>query len=409
MIVWDWLAMLLWVPVGLITGASLWLSIETIAATLPLRGHEPQPSKTSKTSNRPDATILIPAHNESTVIAETLRSVLQETNDGDRVIVVADNCLDDTAEIAMSFPRVEVIERTNDTERGKGFALQFALDELRRSSAPMHSIVVMVDADCRLGIGAVDKLVATAEATGRPTQSLYRIGRGEIKSPSRMLSFLAITIKNHVRPLALHRLQFGNLLTGSGMAFPITCLDKISLASDNTADDMELGCELALRGTLPTFCPTATVDSLFPIESVDQGVQRKRWIHGHLRTMTNYVPRLMWRGLRRLDFRQWVYAVELAVPPLSLLVAACLVLLPTAAAVGFARQSPFQFATVATSFTLLAASVLASWFAFAKTEVPLRALARIPQHLVLGLAASGQALVRRQGWVNTPRSNTEAR
>jgi cellulose synthase/poly-beta-1,6-N-acetylglucosamine synthase-like glycosyltransferase len=395
--------MLLWVPVGFLAGASLWLSIETIVATLPLRAHEPQ------ASNRPHATVLIPAHNESTVIAETLRSVLQETNDGDHVIVVADNCHDDTAEIAKSFPRVTVLERTDDTQSGKGFALQFALDELRRSPAPMLSIVVMVDADCRLGIGAIDKLIATVEETGRPAQSLYRIGRGETKSPSRMLSFLAITIKNHVRPLALYRLRIGNLLTGSGMAFPIRCLDGVSLANDNTADDMELGCELALQGTIPTFCPTATVDSLFPTESEDQGVQRKRWIHGHLRTMTNYVPRLLWRGLCRLDFRQWVYAMELAVPPLSLLVAACMLLLPATAAVGFARQSPFQFATVATSFTLLTASVLASWFAFAKTEVPLRALAQLPQHLVLGLAASGQALVRRQGWVNTPRSNTEAR
>jgi cellulose synthase/poly-beta-1,6-N-acetylglucosamine synthase-like glycosyltransferase len=402
-IVWEWLAFSLWVPVGFLSVTSLWLGIQTMIATLPLRARQ------APLGSRPPATILVPAHNEAAIIGDTLQSILGEINDDDRVLVVADNCSDDTASIARSYPSVEVLERTNDAQRGKGFALQFALETLRDDSQPMHSVVVMIDADCRLGKDAVNRLVTAAQVTGRPVQSLYRIGRGEEKSPSRMLSYLAITIKNHIRPLALRRMGMGNLLTGSGMAFPTATLRHVSLDSDNTADDVELGCELAMRGAIPTFCPDAVIDSAFPNESEDQGVQRKRWIHGHLRTMANFTPRLLWNGIRRFDGRQWIYALELAVPPLSLLVAAGLLLLPITATLAVLGQSPIQFGAVAVSLTLLTSSVLLSWLAFAKNEVPLRVLARLPQHLVFGVAASGQSLIRRQGWVNTPRSNSEVR
>ena len=125
--------------------------------------------------------------------------------------------------------------------------------------------------------------------------------------------------------------------------------------------------------------------------------------------MANFTPRLLWNGIRRFDVRQWIYALELSVPPLSLLVATGLLLLPITGSLAFLRQSPIQFGVVAASLTLLTSSVLLNWLAFAKSEVPLRALARLPRHLVFGLAASGQSLIRRQGWVNTPRSNSEVR
>ena len=45
-------------------------------------------------------TVLVPAHNESVTIAATLESLWGQTRPPDRVIVVEDNCTDDTAEIA---------------------------------------------------------------------------------------------------------------------------------------------------------------------------------------------------------------------------------------------------------------------------------------------------------------------
>src|SRR5437762_2498433 len=80
---------------------------------------------------------------------------------GDRVLVVADNCTDATAAVAREHG-VDVVDRFDETRRGKGFALDFglrALDEI--SSAP--PIVVMLDADCMLAPGALDALARQVE------------------------------------------------------------------------------------------------------------------------------------------------------------------------------------------------------------------------------------------------------
>ncbi len=71
---------------------------------------------------RGSVAILMPAHNESRLIAETIRSVAPQLRSGDRLIVVADNCSDNTAAIAAA-EGAEVVVRTDSLRRGKGYAL----------------------------------------------------------------------------------------------------------------------------------------------------------------------------------------------------------------------------------------------------------------------------------------------
>src|ERR1700761_87287 len=44
--------------------------------------------------------VIIPAHNESTGILPTISDIKPQLKDGDRLLVIADNCSDDTAAIA---------------------------------------------------------------------------------------------------------------------------------------------------------------------------------------------------------------------------------------------------------------------------------------------------------------------
>ena len=73
---------------------------------------------------RPTLAMLIPAHNESSGVIATLQCLKSQLQAGDRILLVADNCSDDTASIAGA-EGVEVIERTNLDQRGKGYALDF--------------------------------------------------------------------------------------------------------------------------------------------------------------------------------------------------------------------------------------------------------------------------------------------
>src|ERR1700716_1588078 len=46
--------------------------------------------------------VLVPAHDEASIIEGTIRSIVPQLNESDRLLVVADNCADDTAAVARS-------------------------------------------------------------------------------------------------------------------------------------------------------------------------------------------------------------------------------------------------------------------------------------------------------------------
>src|ERR1035437_1139998 len=112
--------------------------------------------------------ILVPAHNENADIQLTLEDIKPQLVIGDRLLVVADNCSDHTAAIAAA-AGAEVIERTEPTKTGKGYALDFGL---RHLSLDPPAIVIIIDADCKISEDAVDRLITTCAATHRPVQAL---------------------------------------------------------------------------------------------------------------------------------------------------------------------------------------------------------------------------------------------
>src|SRR4051794_21947706 len=61
-------------------------------------------------AERRSVAILIPAHNEGPNIADSIRNIASQLVKGDRIVVVADNCSDDTAKVA-SEAGATVVER----------------------------------------------------------------------------------------------------------------------------------------------------------------------------------------------------------------------------------------------------------------------------------------------------------
>ena len=120
-------------------------------------------------SERKRVAVVMPAHNEASIIGATLQSLAPQLTDVDRLIVVADNCSDATASIAESYG-AEVIVRTDAIRRGKGYAIDFGVRHLE-GNAP--DIVIIIDADCRVSTGAIDKLAQLCAHSGRPVQALY--------------------------------------------------------------------------------------------------------------------------------------------------------------------------------------------------------------------------------------------
>ena len=141
------------------------LSAEVLAALF---------SKDGKPENegvRPRLGVVIPAHDEASGIGDTLRFLIPQLQDGDRLLVVADNCTDDTAAVATA-AGAEVIVRNEQSRRGKGYALDFGI---RHLEGDPPAVVLIVDADCRVEAGSIDRLARVCARPGRPVQALYML------------------------------------------------------------------------------------------------------------------------------------------------------------------------------------------------------------------------------------------
>lgn len=95
---------------------------------------------------------LVPAHNEADQIAETLASLRAQEQAPDRLIVIADNCTDDTAAIAAGLGAEVVV--TEGNEHKKAGALNQVLDRLL-PSLDERDLVLVMDADSALAPGFV--------------------------------------------------------------------------------------------------------------------------------------------------------------------------------------------------------------------------------------------------------------
>ncbi len=85
--------------------------------------------------------ILIPARNEEKVIKNLLESIAQQDYPQDKlsIFVIADNCTDQTAEVAEQFAlennieNIKVVRHNNPDERTKGYALRYFFNELKKA------------------------------------------------------------------------------------------------------------------------------------------------------------------------------------------------------------------------------------------------------------------------------------
>jgi cellulose synthase/poly-beta-1,6-N-acetylglucosamine synthase-like glycosyltransferase len=390
MLIGDWILLIL---AACLAVPFLVLTIEALASLLP--------SRRRVSGERLSCAVLIPAHDEESSIAVTVRNVREQLVPGERILVVADNCTDCTASIARH-AGAEVIERCDSNRRGKGFALDYGLKHLD-SNPP--NVVAIVDADCELHPGALDALVRQVAATGRPAQGIYRIGTGQESDPRRRLSAFAVVLKNEIRPRGLERLGLPCLLTGTGMAFPWSVIQSANLASGNIVEDMKLGLDLAMAGHAPALCANAELSGAAAPDRRSAVRQRTRWEHGHVQTMLTQVPRLLVGATTRARPRLLGLALEMSVPPVSLLLIAWVILL---AACLFSWQwaeghwAPAVL-LIGTAF-LAGGAVFLAWAKFGRRTLPMLTLFAAPLYIAWKLPVYGKLLTARERrWVRTER------
>ena len=376
------------------------LFIECCAAFLPSRS-ETWDGKVT----RPRVAVLVPAHNEASCIGATLETLLPQLTDQDRLVVIADNCSDETAAIART-SGATVIERQDTERRGKGYALDHGL---RFIEADPPDVVVMADADCTVDQGSIDWIVRQANATARPVQTIYLMEQPANPGPNDTVSALSFMVKNLVRPSGLARLGLPCLLYGTAMAFPWSVISQAPLASGNIVEDMQLAVDLAMAGNPPVFCEQAKVIGRLPQQKSAAKSQRMRWEHGHLQTLLTQVPKLFNASVRQRRFDLLAIALDLCIPPLSLLVMMWIAAMGGALLAGALGVSWIPAIVLAIEGLLIFISIVGAWAKFGRTDLPLLTLLAIPSYVLWKIPLYLAFLVRPQTkWIRTARDVVDA-
>jgi cellulose synthase/poly-beta-1,6-N-acetylglucosamine synthase-like glycosyltransferase len=297
---------------GLLSVPVAVLLVEVIAG---LKAPRLEPFEVNELNIEQRVAVIVPAHNESSGLVPTLQDIKAQLGVGDRLIVVADNCTDDTAAVAAA-SGAEVIVRNDPDRIGKGFAMGWGVTHLGQDPP---DFVLFVDADCRLQADLIEGLKRTCQQVQRPVQALFMMRSAESSPINHSFAEFAWILRNWIRPLGLRNLHCPVQLMGTGMMFPWSVISSAPLASGHLVEDLKLGLDLAETGKAPYFFPFVRVTSVFPTSAKGTDSQRQRWVQGHLATVGKSVPRLLAVGLMRGDLNVLALAFDLLVPPLSLL------------------------------------------------------------------------------------------
>jgi cellulose synthase/poly-beta-1,6-N-acetylglucosamine synthase-like glycosyltransferase len=350
---------------------------------------------------RPRLAVLIPAHNEQFVIGKTLMSVARQLAPGDRMVVVADNCTDRTAEIARR-NGAEVTVRSDPFHRGKGYALDHGLTFLDRSGAP--EVVIFLDADCDLNDGCLQRLALRSVQSGRPVQAAYLMAPPRSRTKTAAMVCFAWKVKDFVRPLGWHRLGLPCQLAGSGMAFPWNVARAVNLASGHLAEDLKQGLDLALAGRFPIFCPDAVVISDVAPGGKPSASQRARWEHGTIAAAIEYLPRLLGRMFKAPSLSLLAMALDVSVPPLALLALLLGGSLMLCAGFFFLSGAAAPMELCALLSVLFFATICLAWWGHGREIIPLHWLVFAPVYALAKIPLYGRYFLNRQrAWVRGDR------
>jgi cellulose synthase/poly-beta-1,6-N-acetylglucosamine synthase-like glycosyltransferase len=374
--------------------------IEIIAAIAPPR--RAYPASHSRRDQR--VTVVVPAHNESTALLPTLADIKTQIHVNDRLLVVADNCSDDTAAVAAT-AGAEVIERNEPERKGKGYALAHGIEYLE-SDPP--DIVIVVDADCRLPPMAIDNLALTSSITNRPVQSLSSMTASDGSPINTRVAEFAWLVKNYVRPRGLSNLGFPCQLMGSGMAFPWEVIRTAKLASSSLVEDLKLGLELAIEGHPPIFCPFPGVTSEFPSTVDGLRNQRQRWETGHITTILALGPQVLRAAVAQGNLSLLVMALDLAIPPLSMLAMLIIGMLAVASLANFIGLSPTAMQISLVSLAALIGACLLSWLQYGRKILPASSLPLVIPYAFKKLSLYRNILLHKSNldWIRTDRTKT---
>lgn len=287
-----------------VTVACLYLAVLTmLSARLPA----PVPQARTRKFD-----ILVPAHNETAVITRTVQSLaaIDWPEECFRIVVIADNCSDDTAALARA-AGATVIERHDEVLRGKGYALERGI--AFSAADGFADAVAVVDADTVVSANLLSAYAARLALGADAAQANYGVLNPEDSWRTRLVT-IAYGAFHAVRSRGRERLHASCGLRGNGMCLTHRLLRDHPFRIYSMAEDLEYGIVLGLAGVRVHYVDEASADAELIATGSGSRTQRQRWEGGRMTVMRTYAGKLVRNALVK---RNWV-ALELAFDLLTL-------------------------------------------------------------------------------------------
>lgn len=261
--------------------------------------------------------VIVPAHDEAAGIGRTIASLkkLAWPTDDYRIVVVADNCTDDTAAIAAA-SGANVIERHDLQQRGKGYALNYAFAQSARDR--WARAVVVVDADSEASSNLLSTIATRVASGAHAVQVHYDVLNPQASWRTRLMT-IAMGAFHTVRSRAREHLGLSCGIRGNGWCVTHELLEKIPYRAFSLTEDIEYGIDIGIQGYRVFYCDEAQVYGEMVSTAKSAGSQRQRWEQGRFQLIRERTWPLLRLGLATPSLVCLDLAADLLVLPLSYL------------------------------------------------------------------------------------------
>jgi len=313
-----------------VVGASGYLFLLTV------RSRRPEPP--SYGSPRTRFQVIVPAHDESAGIAQTVASLLSVDYPRElfEVVVVADNCKDDTAARAKA-AGARVLERFDDVRKGKGYALAHAFEATLAEGKT--DAVVVVDADTVVSSNLLSAFDARLQTGANAVQADYAVRNPDEGWRTRLMA-IAFGMFHVIRSSGRESLGLSCGLRGNGMCFTTDLLGQVPHDAFSVVEDLEYGIRLGEHGHRVHYAGEAHVYGEMVSSEKASRSQRTRWEGGRREMAKQHAVPLLRRAIRERNPVLADLAIDVLVPPLSVLVAATAVGAAASFALAVATRRP---------------------------------------------------------------------
>jgi cellulose synthase/poly-beta-1,6-N-acetylglucosamine synthase-like glycosyltransferase len=262
--------------------------------------------------------LLVPAHNEERQLPRLLKTfnALDYPRALYDVHVVADNCTDRTALTASAAGAV-VHERHDTRLLGKGYALQWLLEQLGNAHS-YYDAYVVVDADSVVSANLLT-VMNDYVARGDRVVQCYDGVLNRQESWVSAISYVALALFNNLRPRGRDALGLSVGLRGNGMCFTSNIIERFGWEVFGLAEDHAYHVQLVSAGVRVRYAAEASVLAEQPTSLGQAYSQSVRWERGRFQLMS---WRFLVQGFRQRDPAQLDALAEQIVPPFSVLTGA---------------------------------------------------------------------------------------